>query len=58
MEEKEGKEGKVHHAGPTVTDEHGGVEHFDRVVFACPATAVANALKECSWVEKYVKHEC
>ena len=49
----------MHHTGPTVTDEHGGVEHFDRVVFACPATAVANALKDCSWVEKYVKkHIC
>ena len=37
-----------------VVDDRGGVEEFDRVVFACPATAVSNALKGASWCERWL----
>eukprot|EP00930_Biecheleria_cincta_P055267 TRINITY_DN41603_c0_g1_i1.p1 TRINITY_DN41603_c0_g1~~TRINITY_DN41603_c0_g1_i1.p1 ORF type:complete len:810 (-),score=84.18 TRINITY_DN41603_c0_g1_i1:35-2269(-) len=34
-----------------VVDDAGTVSSFDRVVFACPATAVANIIRPASWIE-------
>ena len=37
--------------GGTLYDDQGGVEIYDRIVFACPATAVSAMLRGSSWVE-------
>jgi len=38
--------------GAMLHDDQGGVEHYDRVVFACPATAASAILRDGSWVER------
>lgn len=35
-----------------VIDDQGGSSTYDRVVFACPATAASNVLKGTSWIER------
>lgn len=38
--------------GQVVVDDKGCVETYDRVVFACPATACANIVRPASWLER------
>lgn len=37
-----------------VTDDTGGCDQFDRVVFACQATAISNMLKDANWMEEAI----